>query len=126
MPVTHSSTIVTSTDDGEVTLARTITEEFSGTALPSGWGTRATPWNAGGTVSVSGGSLNVDGHRANTSASFGPGGTLEFRATFGAGTFQNAGLGQDLEAGGETWIVFGTNEHHEYPLRPREHRRGQR
>ena len=100
---------MTSTGNGEVTLARTITEDFSGTALPSGWGTRATPWNGGGTISVSGGSINVDGHRANTSASFGPGRTLEFRATFGAGTFQNAGFGQDLEAVGETWIVFGTN-----------------
>ena len=69
----QSSTYVAATGDGEVTLNPTIGVEFSGTSLPSGWS--STPWSAGGSSTVSGGALTVDGARANPTAapSFGPG-----------------------------------------------------
>ena len=107
---TGANTYVAVTTDGEVILVPTIGAEFSGTTLPAGWS--STLWSNGqpGGSSVAGGSLTVDGARANTSAApaFGPGRSLEFVATFGAATFQNAGLGQDLATGNEQWVMFGT------------------
>jgi hypothetical protein len=99
-------TYVTDTDGGEVTLAPTVGAEFGGTSLPEGG--RATVWNAGGAGTVvADGSLTVDGSKANTVATYGPGRVLEFRATFGDAQFQNAGFGQSLAEGNEQWAVFG-------------------
>ena len=43
---------------------------------------------------VADGSLSVDGAWVRTTNFFGPAGCVEFRATFGAATFQNAGFGR--------------------------------
>jgi hypothetical protein len=90
--------------DGEVILAPAVGDEFSGTALPSGW--FGTPWVAGGSATVGGGVLTVDGALVGTDAYYSPGRSLEFVATFGAGTSQHAGFGTDLNA--EPWAIFST------------------
>ena len=89
---TGADTYVSDTSGGELILAPTVGSEFQGTNLPSGWS--STPWTAGGGSTVAGGVISVDAARANPTAApaFGPGRSLEFSATFGAGTFQNAGL----------------------------------
>src|SRR5262249_18584178 len=52
---------VAATADGEVILAPAGGSEFFGSSLPADWST--TAWNAGGTATVGGGSLFVDGSR---------------------------------------------------------------
>ena len=44
-----------------------------------------------------------------TTATFAPGRALEFVATFSGASFQNAGLGQTLDSGSESWAMFGTD-----------------
>ena len=100
-----ANTYISQTGDGEVTLAPTVGAEFSGTSLPAGW--LSGPWSAGGTAAVSNGSLTLDGARANTVATYGPGRSLEFVATFGNGTFQHAGFGVDLNDS-PYWAIFST------------------
>ena len=56
--------------------------------------------------SVSGGALTVDGARSYSNLSFGPGSSLEFRATFTAENFQNIGFAGDGEFN-NPWIVIG-------------------
>ena len=51
----------------------------------------------GGSATVSGGSLTVDGARAGTDVDFGPGHVLEFVATFRADSFQHGGFVRDFE-----------------------------
>ncbi len=101
---TGADTYVSDTAGGEVILAPTVGAEFSGTSLPAGW-TSGT-WT-GGTISVGSGSATVDGAWARTTATFAPGRVLEFVATFSGAQFQNAGLGQTLESGSESWAMFG-------------------
>ena len=100
-----SNTYISQTGDGEVILAPTVGAEFSGTSLPIGW--TSTPWGTGGTATVSNGNLTLDGARANTVATYGPGRSLEFVATFGNGTFQHAGFGVDLNDS-PYWAIFST------------------
>ena len=91
---------------GDVILAPSFGSGFDGAALPTGW--QSTPWT-GGAGTVSGGLLTVDGARVDSGAALYPvGRALEFVATFGAETYQNAGLGLDLAAGTESWAMFGT------------------
>ncbi|MGH7724670.1 MAG: N,N-dimethylformamidase beta subunit family domain-containing protein [Candidatus Eiseniibacteriota bacterium] len=79
-------------DDGEVTLAGAISEEFNGTTLPADWG--SFPWGGGSSAVVSGGVVTVDGTNVHPNGGgFGPGSVLEFRATFGNGSFQHGGFG---------------------------------
>ena len=101
---TRSSTYVTVNDDGELTLQPTVASEFSGTALPNDWSTVA--WGGGGSSTVSGGSLTVDGAHAYSNLSFGPGHSLEFRATFSAANFQYIGFATDGDVN-SPWIVIG-------------------
>ena len=99
-----SGIYVTQTANGEVVLAPAAGAEFGGSTLPADW--TATPWNAGGTATVSGGGLTVDGARVHTTALFGPGASLEFEATFSSAAFEHAGLGNTLEA--TPWAIFST------------------
>ena len=94
------------TGNGEVILAPTVGAEFSGSSLPLGW--ESGPWT-GGTALVGGGTVTVDGAWARTTATFAPGRALEFVATFSGASFQNAGLGQALASGSESWAMFGTD-----------------
>ena len=90
--------------DGTVRLPLTIDEGFSGTGVPTGWSSGI--WNSGGTATVSGDALTVDGARGYSNLSFGPGSSLEFRATFSAAHFQNVGFASSGDFG-VPWIVIG-------------------
>ncbi len=89
-----------------------VSEEFGGATLPAGWA--SAPWT-GGTSTVAGGVLTVDGARANpepyaTSAET----SMEFVATFVAEAFVHAGLGggNHLPSGEvfntSPWAIFST------------------
>jgi hypothetical protein len=95
---------IAQTADGEVILSPTAGSEFFGTTLPVDWS--STAWNPGGSASVSGGTLVVDGARASTIANFPAGRSLEFVATFSGAAFQHAGLADTLEAA--PWAIFST------------------
>ena len=99
----HSGTDVADSTGGEVTLAPTVGADFAGTALPDGW--ESGQWTGGG-ATVANGSLTVDGGYARTMTFVDPGRALEFRATFGATTFQNAGFAVDFNEV-DRWAAFG-------------------
>ena len=91
---TLSNTYITVKDDGEVTLKTSAGDEFI--KLPSTDDWSAFPWTGSGSSTESGGVLSVDGQRFNNEpegATFGPGSTLEFVATFGAASYQHIGFG---------------------------------
>ena len=90
--------------NGALRLPMTVEENFSETSMPAGWS--SGPWGAGGTEVVSGGALTVDGGRGYTNLSFGPGRSLEFRATFSAATYQNVGFAGDGSFNAP-WIAIG-------------------
>ena len=98
---TLSNTVVRA--DG-VELARTLEESFAGDALPGGW--TATQWETGGTGTVTGGSLVVDGARADSGVTAGPGSSLEFRGTLGAQPFSHVGFAVDFND--PPWAMFST------------------
>ncbi len=100
-----ANTYLAQMEDGELLLKPTIGEEFSGTSLPADWD--STPWT-GGTSTVSGSSLVVDGARANTNDFYTPGRAIEFEATFGAAPFQHAGFGQTVGSTSKSWAMFST------------------
>jgi len=116
---TLSSTYVALTADGEVTLAPALATEFSGAALPSGW--TSVKWNNGngGSSTVSGGSVAIEGSRLTPTSTTGyaAGRVLEFVATFGAQASQQVGLGSGTNGtnGGSMfgsnaqWATFGTD-----------------
>ncbi len=104
---TGSATYVSDTAGGEVILAPTVGAEFAGTNLPSGWSTGS--WNAGSSTAVGSGNLSVDGSWARADGLVAAGRAIEFAGTFSGATFQNAGFGVTLNAGGESWAMFGTN-----------------
>jgi hypothetical protein len=92
---TLANTVVTTTGDGEVTLAPSLSVDFSDNALPAGWSSYDWPFD--GPVSVptfSGGVMTIDGDRASPEPfATGPGSTLEFVATCSGGSFQHVGFG---------------------------------
>ena len=100
---------VSQTADGELMLRPAVGEEFSGAlVLPTGWS--GTSWEsqgggAGGTATVSGGSLRVNGAFASTDATFGAGRSLEASATFGGAPFQHLGFSDDFNS---VWAIFST------------------
>ena len=95
---------IAQTADGEVILSPSAGSEFFGSALPADWS--ATAWNPGGTATVSGGALAVDGARAGTIGNFAAGRSLEFVATFSGAPFQHAGFADTLDAA--PWAIFST------------------
>ena len=95
--------------DGALRLPLVMDENFSGTSLPEGWTSDSgTPWT-GGTASVSGGQLVVDGAIAGTSSTYTPGRSLEFIATFTSDTNQHIGF-TDLLAFNGPWAIFSTKD----------------
>jgi hypothetical protein len=99
-----TTTYVAQAADGEVTLAPAAGSDFTGTSLPTSFGTSVLA--AGGEVTVSGGSLRVDGAWARTTGTFAPGRTLEFVATFTSAANQSVGLGNTLNEA--PWAMFST------------------
>lgn len=113
---TGANTYITQDGDGSIALKPTITEEFNGSSVPVGW--QSFGWT-GGTSIVSGGSVVVDGARFNTVSpiiNFSSGSSIEFRATFGASSFQHIGFGGGTDAigtggiynGDDPWAMFST------------------
>ncbi len=90
--------------DGEVALAPAVASDFDGASLPAGWS--GTAWEPGGSFAVAAGALGLDGARAGTDATFAPGRSLEFSATFAAAPFQHLGFGESFE--GAPWAIFST------------------
>ena len=100
---TGAGTYVAEVSNGEVTLAPTEGSEFPGSALPPGW--FKVPWAPGGDATVSGGQLSVDGARTGTNATYGPGHSLEFDATFSSSSpYSHIGFGTDYNA--PPWAMF--------------------
>jgi hypothetical protein len=99
-----ANTAVSLVGDGEIMLKPASATEFSGTSLPGDW--QSGTWAAGGAATVGGGALTVDGAHASTTAAFGPGGSLEFVATYSAATFQNLGFAADAGFN-SPWVVIG-------------------
>jgi len=92
--------------DGAVILKPGYVEDFSGPSLPSGWGSGSgSPWT-GGSYTFTGGQIVVDGSHVYSSASYSPGSSLEFVATFEAGAYQNIGFSADA-AFASPWVVIG-------------------
>ncbi|RKS02408.1 DUF4082 domain-containing protein [Flavobacterium sp. 102] len=113
---TIANTMVIDTEGGGLSLNAIINEAFNGSSFPSGWSSFA--WT-GGTTSVSGGAVTVDGARFNTvspTTVFGPGSSMEFVATFGSASFQHVGFGAGTDAtdsngiytGQSAWAMFST------------------
>jgi hypothetical protein len=84
--------------------ARAAQVIFGNPSLPDDWFT--TPWSAGGSVNVSGGTLIVDGARTGTNTLYGSGCSLEFVGNFSGDAWQHVGFGIDYNAG--PWIIFST------------------
>src|SRR5262245_51919887 len=113
-----STCYVSSTSDGEVILQPTEGAEFTGVALPLGWGsflwTGADGSSGPNTVTVAGGAVTVEGAVVRTDANYGPGRSLEFVATFGNEPFQHVGFGDIADSGsnktynGPPWAMFST------------------
>jgi hypothetical protein len=102
--VPDASTYIGDTSGGDLMLTPTVGAEFSGTALPADW--TSTVWGTGGVTTVGGGNLVVNGTRVGTTATYGPGRSLEFVATFTGAANQNVGFGVDFST--QPWAAFGT------------------
>ena len=106
-----ADTYVSETGNGEVTLRPAVGAEFSGgPLLPLGWS--SATWEsqgggAGGSATLAGGALHVNGAYASTDQSFGPGHALEFVATFGGAPFQHAGLSDNFQS---AFAIFSTKD----------------
>jgi N,N-dimethylformamidase beta subunit-like protein/uncharacterized protein DUF4082/Big-like domain-containing protein/K319-like protein/purple acid phosphatase-like protein len=96
--------VVSHSGDGELVLPAATASEFTGSALPAGW--ESVPWASGGTATVSGGALVVNGARTDPTTLSAAGHSVEFVATFSAEPFQHVGFGTDLN--GAPWAIFST------------------
>ena len=102
--------------DGELVLKPALGEELgeAGPGLPGGWA--AFPWATGGSATVGGGLLALDGARANTEPPPGVAApvAMDFAATFRAAPYQRVGFGAGADvAPGEIfntapWAIFST------------------
>jgi hypothetical protein len=106
MGTTGANTVVVPDYDGSVILMPASNEEFTGTTTPAGWIDAVVPWNAGGTVTYTGGRVVVNGSHNYSSAFYGPGTSIEFVATFTAGNFQNVGF-STTGAFTAPWVTIG-------------------
>ena len=95
-------------NDGSISLKKStsvVEEQFISNAIPSGWS--SGQWSSGGTSTVSGGILSLNGARMYSSAtSYLPGTSIEFSAKFTQGNFENIGFSQNGNFD-PYWIVIG-------------------
>ena len=102
---TRTGVHVTSENGGDVILKPEVAEEFSGgPGLPPSFGYSGN-WSPGGSQTVSGGSLNIDGGYAGTTNLYGSGRSLEFVATFPSAPFTHVGFGVDYNSD-PSWMMF--------------------
>jgi hypothetical protein len=104
---TTDNTIVQPEGNGAVTLKPSVSEEFNGTTIPTGF--TEGKFNPGSTK-VSNGMITVDGTRIFSDNSFAPGTTFEFAAIFREGTYQNIGFSVDQAFNGSPWIAIGQGQ----------------
>ncbi len=105
---TGTETYITQDENGEVILRPAVGSEFFGASLPPDWSIWQYPaTGSGGTAQVSAGIMTVNGARVGTNATYGPGQSLEFVATFTAEPYQHVGFGVDFFATG--WAIFSTD-----------------
>jgi len=107
-----NGTYIAQTDDGEVLLAPTLGAEFINPGLPpAGW-TLVPYYCTNGTATVQNGQISLNCTLLASTVAYGPGHSLEYKATFVAGNpYQGAGFWRyfnspwrafDLGAGGNT------------------------
>ncbi len=101
----NSSTLVSDLNGGAVILNPAMAQNFNGTSLPSGW--TSSNWQTGGSVTVSGGSLQANKAIAGTTASYAYTTALDFGATIPAAVGQQIGYSSNLSLN-TTYAVFGT------------------
>jgi hypothetical protein len=101
-----SNVAVVSDGDGAIALKLALNEDFSVTSAPQGWTDAIWDGQAGAVTTYSGGQVSVDGTHLATNATFGPGSTVEYMATYSAGNFQNVGFTADA-AFDIPWVVIG-------------------
>jgi VCBS repeat-containing protein len=101
---------ISESGDGEVVLAPAEGAEFGGTALPSpSWSSTIWIPGSGGSATVNGGLLNLDGARARAETAYDAGHVLEFVATINPTAYQTIGFGGgDDTFNTSPWAVFGT------------------
>ncbi|MBK9121839.1 MAG: tandem-95 repeat protein [Chloroflexi bacterium] len=101
--------VVWPSGDGAVSLAASLSDEFSGAALDPVWtvsnwqGLFNTP-----SATVSGGSVAVNDVLLATSTFYEAGHVFEARATFSADTFQHLGFAYDFSPTPQSWVMFST------------------
>ncbi|MDX2302057.1 MAG: DUF4082 domain-containing protein [Microscillaceae bacterium] len=100
-----ANTVVSGIEGGEVSLKPTLLEEFTGNTLPNAW--QSANFNSGGATIFAGGQVSVNGSHVFSNNTFAPGTTLEFKATYAAGDFQNVGFSADQPFNNNPWIVIG-------------------
>ncbi len=101
--------IVALEGSGTVILNPSFIDEFSGSTLETTKWTSAI-FNTGGTTTVSGGQVRVNGTHIYSNSSFGPGTSIEFLATFTAAAFQNIGFSSDQPFNSTPWVVIGQGD----------------
>ena len=102
--VTDAGAYVTRSLAGEVILTPKVVGEFTGDALPEGWTVR--PWVEGGTGTLEGGMLVLDGAMVGCEPLLLSPRSVEISAVFAARPDQLAGLGVDFVK--EPWVMFST------------------
>ncbi|MBU1674280.1 fibronectin type III domain-containing protein [bacterium] len=90
-------------DDGELILMPAAGSDFGGDALPGGW---YTYFNAGGSATVGGGVLTLNGGRVGPGSLYPPERSVEFRAIFRNVSNQHAGFGETYTE--LHWAMFST------------------
>ena len=95
---------VARTPNGEVVLRPKLAAEFTGDELPDGWS--VTPWHEGGTGTLGGGFLALDGARVGCDPVLLSPRSLEISAAFAARPDQHAGFGTDFVD--VPWVMFST------------------
>jgi len=89
---------------GEVILTPSVAGEFTGDTLPEGW--TVEPWVPGGTGTLDGSGLLLDGAKVGCDPLLLSPRSLEISAVFAARPDQLAGLGVDFVL--EPWVMFST------------------
>jgi hypothetical protein len=103
---TGGNTYVTLTEDGEVILNPALGAEFNGNITPAGWSEAIWGTTTGASVTFAAGQAVVTGAHIYSNASFGPGSSLEFVASYSADNFQNVGFTADADFNAP-WVVIG-------------------
>ncbi len=97
--------VVAEEGDGQVMLKPSFMDEFAGAALDPVWG--GSVFSPGGSTTISGGAVVLNGTHIYSPGTFGPGTSLEFEAKFDLGNFQSVGFSIDQAFDGSPWVLIG-------------------